>query len=86
MDTRDNTNLGIGKTVMVYDPEQNRELGMAMIKDFEHLDHRSGWVTLDRNIENIKRGDRLYLQAENEAIIQNCQFDHKYFTASSSCA
>jgi hypothetical protein len=74
MDTRDNTNLGIGKTVMVYDPDQNRQLCMAVIRDFEHIDHRSGWVTFDKNIENLKRGDRLYLQAENEAIIQNCQF------------
>ena len=74
MDTRDNTNLGIGKTVMVFDPEGNRQLAMAVITDFEHLDHRRGWVTLDKEIENIKPGIRLYLQAENEAIIQNCQF------------
>ena len=47
---------------------------MAVITDFEHLDHRSGWVTLDQDIENLKIGTRLYLQAENEAIIQNCQF------------
>ena len=74
MDTRDNTNLGIAKTVMVFDPEENRQLAMAVITDFEHLDHRRGWVTLDKDIENIKPGIRLYLQAENEAIIQNCQF------------
>ena len=74
MDTRDNTNLGIGKTVMVFDPEENRQLAMAVITDFEHLDNRRGWVTLDKDIENIKPGIRLYLQAENEAIIQNCQF------------
>jgi len=74
MDTRDNTNLGIGKTVMVFDPGENRQLAMAVITDFEHLDHRRGWVTLDKDIENIKPGIRLYLQAENEAIIQNCQF------------
>lgn len=74
MDTRDNTNLGIGKTVMVFDPEENRQLAMAVITDFEHLDHRRGWVTLDKDIGNIKPGIRLYLQAENEAIIENCQF------------
>ena len=74
MDTRDNTNLGIGKTVMVFDPEENRQLAMAVITDFEHIDHRRGWVTLDRDIENLKTGTRLYLQAENEAIIQYCQF------------
>ena len=74
MDTRDNTNLGIGKTVMVFDPEENKQLAMAVITDFEHTDHRQGWVTLDQDIENLKVGVRLYLQAENEAIIQNCQF------------
>jgi choline-sulfatase len=74
MDTRDNTNLGIGKTVMVFDAEENRQLAMAVITDFEHIDHRSGWVTLDKDIENLSVGTRLYLQAENEAIIQNCQF------------
>lgn len=74
MDTRDNTNLGIDKTVMVFDAEENKQLAMAVITDFEHIDHRSGWVTLDQDIENLKVGTRLYLQAENEAIIQNCQF------------
>jgi len=74
MDTRDNTNLGIGKTVMVFDAEENKQLAMAVITDFEHIDHRKGWVTLDQDVENIKPGTRLYLQAENEAYIQNCQF------------
>ncbi len=74
MDTRDNTNLGIGKKVMVFDADLNRQLAMAMIADFEHINHRQGWVTLDRKVEGIKVGTRLYLQAENEAIIQNCQF------------
>lgn len=74
MDTRDNTNLGIGKKVMVFDAEKNKQLAMAVIMDFEHIDHRRGWVTLDKDIENLEVGTRLYLQAENEAIIQNCQF------------
>ncbi len=74
MDTRDNTNLGIGKKVMVFDPDKNRQLAMAVITDFEHIDHRRGWVTIDQDVDGIKAGDRLYLQAENEAIIQNCQF------------
>ena len=74
MDTRDNTNLGIGKTVMVFDPEENKQLAMALITDFEHLDHRRGWVTFDKDIDNLKPGTCLYLQAENEAYIQNCQF------------
>ncbi len=74
MDTRDNTNLGIGKKVMVFDPEEKKQLAMAVITDFEHIDHREGWVTLNKGINGIKTGDRIYLQAENEAIIQNCQF------------
>jgi len=74
MDTNDNTNLGIGKKVMVFDAEENKQLAMAVIMDFEHIDHRRGWVTLDKDVENLKVGTRLYLQAENEAIIQNCQF------------
>ncbi len=74
MDTNDNTNLGIGKKVMVFDAEENKQLAIAVIKDFEHINHRSGWVTLDREVENLRIGTRLYLQAENEAIIRNCQF------------
>jgi len=74
MDTRDNTNLGIGKTVMVFDPDENRQLAMAVITDFEHIDHRKGWVTLDKDVEGLRPGMRLYLQSENEAIIRNCQF------------
>ncbi len=74
MDTRDNTNLGIGKIVMVFDAEENRQLAMVVIADFEHIDHRSGWVTLEKDVENLRVGVRLYLQAENEAIIQNCVF------------
>lgn len=74
MDTRDNTNLGIGKTVMVFDAEENKQLAMAVIADFEHINHRQGWVTFDKDVEGIKVGTRLYLQAENEAIIQNCVF------------
>jgi hypothetical protein len=74
MDTRDNTNLGAGKTVMVFDPEENKQLAMAVIVDFEHIDHRRGWVTLDKDIDKLKEGVCLYLQAVDEAIIQNCQF------------
>ena len=74
MDTGDNTNLGIGKTVMVFDPEENKQLAMEVITDFDHIDHCSGWVTFEKDIENLNVGTRLYLQAENEAIIQNCQF------------
>jgi len=74
MDTRDNTNLGIGKSVMVYDPEAKNQLEMAVITDFEHIDHRRGWVTINKDVKGVKKGVLLYLQAANEAIIQNCQF------------
>lgn len=74
MDTMDNTNLGEGKTVMVFDPVENRQLAMAEIVKFESINHRSGWATLDQDVEGMKVGTRFYLQAENEAIIQNCQF------------
>jgi len=74
MDTRDNTNLGIGKRVMVYDPINKKELATAKILTFEYIDYKSGWVTLNQDIPGIKVGHILYLQSETEAIIQNCQF------------
>ncbi|EAR13289.1 hypothetical protein PI23P_02307 [Polaribacter irgensii 23-P] len=48
---------------------------MAVIIDFEHINHRRGWLTLDKDIKNLKVGTRIYLQAENEAIIQNSSFE-----------
>ncbi|MDG1729916.1 MAG: hypothetical protein P8K68_06920 [Algibacter sp.] len=74
MDTRDNTNLGIGKRVMVYDPINKKELATAKILTFEYIDHKSGWVTLNQVVPDIKVGHILYLQSDTEAVIQNCQF------------
>jgi hypothetical protein len=72
--TTDNTNLGIGKTVMVYDPDKQKQLAMITISDIEFIDYRNAWVTFDQDVTGIKLGDCLYLQAENEAVIQNCRF------------
>jgi hypothetical protein len=71
----DNTNLGAGKRVMVYDHDRKRELATARIDRYEAIDHRRGWVTLDREVPEIKTGDSLYLEAEGEAVIERCRFE-----------
>jgi len=70
----DNTNLGPGKRVMAYDHDRNRELATATIIEYEPIDHRHGWVTLDRDIPELSVNDSFYLEAEGEAIIERCQF------------
>jgi hypothetical protein len=70
----DNTNVGTGKRVMVYDHDGKRELASATIARYQPLDYRTGWVTLDRDVPGMKVNDSLYLNAEGEAVIERCRF------------
>jgi len=75
LDFGDNTNLNTGKKVMVFNLTENKQLAMATIKDFKHIDYRTGWVTLDQDVAGVQTGDALYLQAEGVAVIQNTRFE-----------
>lgn len=70
----DNTNLGEGKRVMVYDHDSKRELAVAVIVQCQPTDYRSGWVTLDRDVPEMAVDDSLYLEARGEAVINRCRF------------
>jgi hypothetical protein len=70
----DNTNLGPGKRVMVYDHDSKRELATATIVDYQAIDYRQAWVTLDRDVPDMAVQDSLYLEATGEALIDNCHF------------
>ncbi len=71
----DNTNLGAGRRVLVYDHKGKRQLGLLRIAQYEPLDARSGWVTLEAEVPDIKPGDSLYLMSEGEALIEDCTFN-----------
>lgn len=71
----DNTNLGAGRRVLVYDHQRKRQLGLLRIAAYEPLDARSGWVTLEADVPGIKAGDSLYLMSDGEARIEDCVFN-----------
>jgi hypothetical protein len=70
----DNTNLGRGKRVLVYDHDDKREVATAFLAEYEAIDHRTGWVTLDRDVPEMGVKDSLYLEAQGEALIERCSF------------
>lgn len=71
----DNTNLGPGRRVLVYDHQRKRQRGLLRIAHYEPLDSRGGWVTLEADVPGIKLGDSLYLMSEGEALIEDCTFN-----------
>lgn len=70
----DNTNLGIGKEVMLFNAKNSRQIAMCKIIDYNPLNHREGIVTIDKDIHNLSKDVKLYLQANDKAIITNCKF------------
>jgi len=70
----DATNLGTGKRVMIYDHDQKRELATARIVSYKPINFRQGWVTLDRDVPEMRENDSLYLDAVGEVLIENCRF------------
>lgn len=71
----DNTNLGAGRRVMVYDHQGKRQLGLLRIAHYEPLDSRGGWVTLEADVPGITSGNSLYLMSDGEALIEDCTFN-----------
>ncbi len=72
--TTDNTNLGAGRRVLVWDHGRKRELIQTRIAHYEPIDARTGWVTLATDAPGLKQRDSLYLMSEGEAVIENCRF------------
>lgn len=68
----DNTNLGKGKKVMVFNPETSKQLAECTITDYEPLNYREGIVTLDKNVAEADTKTCLYLQSNEEAVITGC--------------
>lgn len=68
----DNTNLGKGKKVMVFNPETSKQLAECTITDYEPLNYREGIVTLDQNVAEADTKTCLYLQSDEEAVITGC--------------
>lgn len=68
----DNTNLGKGKKVMVFNPETSKQLAECTITDYEPLNYREGIVTLDKNVAEADSKTCLYLQSDEEAVITGC--------------
>lgn len=68
----DNTNLGKGKKVMVFNPETYKQLAECTITDYEPLNYREGIVTLDKNVAEADTKTCLYLQSDEEAVITGC--------------
>lgn len=68
----DNTNLGKGKKVMVFNPETSKQLAECTITDYEPLNYREGIVTLDKNVAEADTKTCLYLQSDEEAVITGC--------------
>ena len=71
----DNTNLSTGRRVLVYNHERKRQLGLLRVAQYEPIDARSGWVTLETDVAGIEKGDSLYLMSEGEAVIEDCTFN-----------
>ena len=71
----DATNLGTGKRAMIYDHDGRRELATVEIVAYEPIDFRQGWVTLDRDVPDMEKGDSFYLEAVGEALIEDCRFE-----------
>ena len=68
----DNTTLGKGKKVMVFNPETSKQLAECTITDYEPLNYREGIVTLDKNVAEADTKTCLYLQSDEEAVITGC--------------
>lgn len=68
----DNTNLGKGKKVMVFNPETSKQLAECTITDYEPLNYREGIVTLDKKVAEADTKTCLYLQSDEEAVITGC--------------
>lgn len=58
----DNTNLGVGKEVMLFDRKELKQLAMSKIIDYQAINHREGIVTLASEIDGVSKGMCLYLQ------------------------
>jgi hypothetical protein len=71
----DNTNLSAGRSVLVYDHARKRQLGLRRIVQYEPIDARGGWVTLESDVPGMNTGNSLYLMAEGEAVIEDCTFN-----------
>ena len=70
----DNTNLGRGKQVMVFNRETRTQLAECRISDYQPLNYREGIVTLDRDIPGLDTDASLYLVSVGEANIFGCGF------------
>ncbi len=70
----DNTNLGTGKEVMLFDLKSSKQLAMRKIASYEPINYREGIVTLDDDVSGLNENVCLYLQSDEEAIIENCGF------------
>ena len=68
----DNTNLGKGKKVLVFNPKTSKQLAECAITDYEPLNYREGIVTLDKNVAEADTKTCLYLQSDEEAVITGC--------------
>ena len=70
----DNTNLGVGKEVMLFDRKELKQLAMSKIIDYQAINHREGIVTLASEIDGVSKGMCLYLQGIGKALIDRCNF------------
>lgn len=70
----DNTNLGTGKRIMIFNPETSEQTDTCTIIKYVPINYREGMVTVDRDIDGLKEGHCVYLLAHEEALIENCNF------------
>lgn len=70
----DNTHLAQGLEVMVYCPNDKRQLAMCRIEHYEPINYREGIVTLSQPVPQAQPGTMLYLQSLSEAQIEHCTF------------
>lgn len=70
----DNTNLGSGKQIMIFNPETKEQIDTCTIATYEPINYREGTVTVNRDIKRLKEGQYIYLMPCEEALIENCNF------------
>lgn len=70
----DNTNLDVGKEIMLFDSKSLKQLAICNIVEYEAINSREGIVTIDQDIPDISLDVCVYLQGKGEAIIRNCEF------------
>ena len=70
----DNTNLGTGKRVMVFEKQTGRQLDTCVVMRYVPHDYRRGEVWLDHDVSGLREGMMLYLMPVGEALVAGCTF------------